>query len=182
MTTNHLAHRCVRIVGVRIVGVLGAVTAVALLGAASAQAAGSSSAVCVSRIPLTISPGFSPTTGSGTLTSGGERGSITCIGRIGGHRVTGRGSVALDETYTRGSCLSHVGTGTVRVTIPTTAGVVRMVGSATSRRTALGLRAEARFPGGRFSGIGVAIPTEGNCLLTPLRRALITVTGSLAGA
>lgn len=177
MTINHITHRCVRIVGL-----LGAVTAVALLGAASAEARASSSAVCVSRIALTINPGFSPTTGSGTLTSGGERGSITCIGKIAGHRVTGPGSVALDESYTRASCLSHVGTGTVRVTLPTTAGVMRMVGSATSRRTALVLRAEVRFPAGRFSGIGAAIPTQGNCLLTPLRRALITVTGSLAGA
>ena len=176
MTINDITDRYVRIVGV-----LGAVTGLAVLGVASAQARASSSAVCVSRIPLTISPGFSPTAGSGKLTSGGERGSITCIGKIAGHRVTGPGSVGLDETYTRASCLSHVGTGTVRVTLPTTAGVMRMVGNATSRRTALVLRAEVRFPAGRFSGIGAAIPTQGNCLLTPLRRALITVTGSLAG-
>lgn len=177
MTINRLTHRYVRIVGV-----LAAVTTVAALAAPSAQAAGSSSAVCVSRIPLTITPGFTPVTSSGTLTSGGERGSITCIGKIAGHRVTGMGSVALDETYTGGSCLSHVGTGAVRVTLPTTAGVMRMVGAATSRRTAFGVRAEVRFARARFSGIGAAIPTQGNCLLTPLRRALVTVTGSLAGA
>lgn len=140
---------------------------------------GPSSAICVSRFSVTITPGFGPTPGSGTLASHGETGSITCIGKIGGHRVTGRGSVGLDETYTRGSCLSHVGTGTVRVSLPTSAGVKHMVGAATSRRSGLGLLAEVRFRDARFRGVGVAVPTQGNCLLTPLRRALITVSGSL---
>jgi hypothetical protein len=166
----------------RIVGVLGTLAAVALVATASAQAAGATSAACTVRFGLTITPGFSRTTGSGTLTSDGETGSISCIGKIGGHRVTGPGSVGLEETYTRGNCLSHVGTGTASVTIPTTAGMAHMVGAATSRRTAVGLRAEVEFPDARFGGIGVAIPKHGSCLVTPLRSAQITVIGWLSGA
>ena len=53
-----------------------------------------------------------------------------------------------------------------------------LAGAATSRRTGLGLRAEVRFPGARFA-VTVAVPLQGTCALTPLRRALIAVTGSL---
>jgi len=165
----------------RIGGALAAATACALLGTASAQAAGATSAVCTPRFSLSISPGFSLAPTSGTLTSHGETGSLTCTGKIGGHRVTGPGTVGLDETYAGGTCASHVGTGTARISIPTTGGVKHLAGAATSRRTALAVRAEVRFPGARFTGAGVAIPTKGTCALSPLRQALITVTGRLAG-
>ncbi|MDX6676099.1 MAG: hypothetical protein QOE31_151 [Solirubrobacteraceae bacterium] len=163
-------------------GALATVAAAALLGTASAQAAGTTSAVCAPQLSVTISPGFRLTPGSGTLSSGGETGSIICSGEVDGHHVTGPGTVGLDETYAQGDCLSHVGTGTVRVSIPTTAGVVHLVGAATSRRTALGLLADAQFPGVSYSGVGLAIPTQGDCLLTPMRQALITVSGLLSGS
>jgi hypothetical protein len=162
-------------------GALAVAATCALIGASSAQAAAATSAVCTPRISVAIDPGFRVRPGSGTLTSHGETGSIVCTGRIGGHRVTGAGTVGLDETYVRGDCLAHVGTGTVRISVPTTAGIKHLTGAATSRRTALGLRAEARFPGARFTGVGVAIPTKGDCVLTPLRQALIAVTGRLRG-
>jgi hypothetical protein len=44
-----------------------------------------------------------------------------------------------------------------------------------------GVLTEARFPGAHFSGIGLAIPLRGSCLLTPMRQALIAVTGTLKG-
>jgi hypothetical protein len=137
--------------------------------------------VCSSRFTVTIAPGFRATPGSGTITSHGEAGTIRCTGTIAGQRVTGPGTVGLDETYANGSCLSHVGTGTATITVPTTAGPKRLVGAATSRRTALLVRAEVRFPGAQFSGIGLAIPLRGSCLLTPMRQALIAVTGTLKG-
>jgi hypothetical protein len=165
-----------------ILGTVSAMAAVGLVGAASAQAAGATSAACVTSIPLTITPGFGPIASSGTLTSHGETGSVTCIGTIGGDRVTGPGTAGLDESYTGGSCLGHLGVGTVSVTIPTTAGSVHMAGAAISRRTGLAVTAEAAFPEGRFSGAGVALPTQGTCVLSPLRGALITLTGTLAGA
>ena len=163
-------------------GIVATLAAGALLGTSSAQASGTTSAVCSPQLSVTISPGFRVVASSGTISSGGETGSIVCAGEIDGHAVTGPGTVGLDETYANGDCVSHVGVGTVRVSIPTTAGVVHLVGAATSRRTALALVAEAQFPGASYSGAGVALPTQGDCILTPMRRALLTVTGLLRGS
>jgi hypothetical protein len=165
-----------------IAGALATATAVALLATGSAHAAGTTAAVCTPQFTLAITPGFSLTPSSGSLTTHGETGTLTCAGTIDGERVTGPGTVSLDETYARGDCLSHVGIGTARVTIPTTGGAKHMIGDATSHRTGLALSAEVRFPGASFSGLGVAIPTKGDCALTPLREALITVTGTLSGS
>jgi len=165
----------------RILGGLATLALVALPATGSAQAAATTSAACTGQLTLTIAPGFSVTPSSGTLTSHGQTGTITCTGSIDGQRVTGPGTVGLDETYARGDCLAHVGTGTVTATIPTTGGAKHLVGAATSRRTGLALSAEVRFPGARFSGVGLAGPLQGSCLLTPMRQALITVTGTLIG-
>ena len=163
----------------RIVLALAALAVVALSATASAQAAATTVATCSSQFALTISPGFSLTPSSGTLTSHGETGTVVCTGTIDGGRVTGPGTIGLDESYARGDCLSHVGTGTATITVPTTAGPKHLAGAATSRRTGLALSAEVSFPGARFSGIGLAAPLQGSCLLTPMTRALVTVTGTL---
>ena len=165
----------------RILGGLATLAFVALPATGAAQAAATTSAACTGQLTLTITPGFSLTPSSGTLTSHGQTGPITCTGTIDGQRVTGPGTVGLDETYARGDCLSHVGTGTASATIPTTAGPKHLVGAAVSRRTGVALSAEVRFPGARFSGVGLAVPLQGSCLLTPMRQAQITVTGTLVG-
>jgi hypothetical protein len=163
-----------------VVAVFAALT-VALLAVVPAQAARATSAVCVTSFTGTFTPGFSVTPGSGTLTTNGQTGSFSCVGKIGGDRVTGTGSVGVDETYT-GACLSHVGTGTVRIIVPTTAGTKDIVGALTVRRTALVVRPSVQFSGMRYSGIGISIPMEGNCFVTPLRRARISLVGLMSGA
>ena len=163
----------------RTAGVLATLSVIASFATGSAEAATTTKAVCSSQLTVTISPGFSITPGAGTLSSNGKPGIITCIGTIGGHRVTGPGTVGLDERYTHGDCLSHVGTGTATITVPTTAGLKHIAGAATSRRTALALSADVRFPGAHFSGVGLALPLRGSCLLVPMRQALISVTGTL---
>lgn len=37
-----------------------------------------------------------------------------------------------------------------------------------------------RFPGARYSGIGVVIPKQGNCIVTPMRQAVLVLTGLLS--
>lgn len=167
---------------IRIAAVLSALAAAALVAAAPAQAAGATSAVCVNRFTATITPGFSLTPSSGTLTTRGQTGSINCAGTLRGHRITGRGSIGFDAVYTAATCSSEVSSGTVRVTLPTSGGIKHLVGALTVRRTALVVSVGVRFPNARFSGIGVAIPTQGNCLITPMRQALITIAGSLSAA
>jgi len=123
---------------------------------------------------------------SGTQTTHGETGSILCVGKIAGRRVTGPGSIGFDMPYTAASCAGENGTGTVRATVPTTTGDQHLVGTLIVRRTALAIRADAQFGsirqfgGIRYTGTGTAIPVQGNCFLTPLQRALIVLTGTLS--
>jgi len=166
----------------RITGVLTTMATVALLSAASAQAAGATSAICTNLFTITISPGFSMTPSSGTVTTHGETGSISCVGEIDGHRVTGPGTMGIYENYTTVTCPSSVIQGTISITVPTTDGIKHLNGALHVRRTALVVQPEAQFDGGeRFSGIGVVVPIQGDCFLAPMRRALLSVTGSLTG-
>jgi len=161
-------------------GALATLAAATLLAAAPAHAAGKTSAACVSQFTSTITPGLSITPSSGTQTTGGASGTIACIGKIDGRRITGIGSVGYDSAYTAGSCASETSTGTVRGTIPTTGGDQDLVGALTVQRTALIIRARVQFDGIRYIGIGPAIPLLGNCILTPLQRVLIVLTGTLS--
>lgn len=165
----------------RICVAIGASAALAMLTAAPAQAAGKTSAACASQFTATISPGFSTTPSSGTQTTGGQSGTVACVGKINGRRITGIGSIGYDSTYTAGTCASESASGTVRATIPTAAGDEQLVGALTVQRTALIIRAQVKFGGVRYSGIGPAIPLQGNCTLaTPLQRVLIVLTGTIS--
>jgi len=158
-----------------------ALFAAALLAAAPAQAAGGTSAVCTNEFTATITPGFSFIPSSGTQTTNGETGSIVCVGEIAGHRVTGRGSIGYVLPYAAATCASEAGSGTVRATVPTTAGNRHLVGTLAVERTALAIRADVQFSGMRYRGLGVAVPRQGDCLLTPLRQVSIVLTGTLSG-
>lgn len=161
--------------------ILATMAGVAAFTASPAQAAGATSAICTNLFTITISPGWSMTPTSGTVTTNGETGSVSCVGEIDGHRVTGPGTMGIDETYTNVTCPSSIITGTIRMTIPTTAGTQRMEGALRVRRIGLIVQPEAEFLDAHFSGLGVAIPTQGTCFLTPLRQALLSVTGTLSG-
>jgi hypothetical protein len=148
---------------------------------APAQAAGATSATCTSLFTITITPGWSMTPTSGTVTTHGETGSVTCVGKIDGQSVSGAGTIGIDETYTNVTCPSSIITGVIRLTIPTTAGIKHMEGALRVRRIGLVVQPEADFPSAHFSGIGVATPTKGTCFLTPLKQAQLSVTGTLSG-
>jgi hypothetical protein len=115
------------------------------------------------------------------LTTGGQTGSVSCIGTLDGDRVTGVGSIGFEEQYT-GDCNADSSAGILRATIPTTAGVQHLAGTFTQRRTVLAFTVDVRFPGSRYSGIGAVIPTRGTCLLTPVTQADLLLTGSLRSA
>lgn len=166
----------------RAAGALAALAGVALLAATPAHATGATSAVCVTQFIGTISPGLGFTPSSGTETTHGETGSITCVGTLAGARITGPGTAGFDLTYTASTCAAQSSAGTVRVTIPTTAGNRHVVAALTVRSTALALRVEARSEDHHYSGVGVVIPLQGNCFFTPMRKASIVLTGSINDA
>jgi hypothetical protein len=118
---------------------------------------------------------------SGTVTSRGETGTLPCAGRLYGHRITGPGTFAVEEAYTQAACLSDRSTGRVTVTIPTTGGRTHISGALIGRRVGLLEFVEIAFPNARFHGAGPVLPTLGDCLITPITRALVSITGTLRG-
>ena len=163
----------------RIAATAAALTAGTLLAAAPAGAAGGTSATCTVRFVATITPGFTARPSSGTLTTRGDTGFIACVGKVGGHRITGPGTMGFDEQHSGGTCRGHIGSGPLRVTVPTTGGTKRLDGTLFAQRNAFVVRADVRFPGMRFTGIGAAIFRNGTCFVTPLREVLVSVTGRL---
>jgi hypothetical protein len=147
----------------------------------AAAAARATDAVCTNVITLYITPGFSVRPGSGTVTSGGATGTLPCAGRLYGHRITGPGTFTVEENYTQASCLSDRSTGRVSATIPTTAGPTQISGALTGRRLGLVEIVDVAFANAPFHGTGPVLPTLGNCLITPITRALVSITGTLRG-
>lgn len=166
--------------GRRRLALLGALAAVAVLPAATAQASGATSALCTARFMATVSPGFTFNPSSGTVSGHGSDGSLICTGTVDGDRVTAPGSIQVDYAYEGATCLGHVGIGTAHWNIPTIAGVKHLVGSLVVRRTALVILAEVRFPGASANPIGAVVPVVGNCVLTPLQGVLVSVSGLLS--
>lgn len=151
-------------------------------GAATAEAAPATSAVCTGLITLHISPGFDLRPGAGVVGSGGETGTVRCAGTLEGRLITGRGTFSVEETYASGGgCLSDRSSGTVSTTLPTTGGPLHLVGALTARRIGLVEFIDIEFPRARFSATGVVVPVVGTCATTPLTRALLSVTGVLSG-
>lgn len=121
---------------VRVEGVLGAVTAVTLLGAASAQARGSRSAVCVSR----IQPRLQRDDGLWKRSRPAARGIHHLHRQDGDDRVTASALRAHRDLHAW-KLLSR-GHPDRACHPPDNGRRTRVVGAATSRRTAFGLRAE----------------------------------------
>lgn len=163
------------------IAVLAALAAAAPLGAAHAHTTGATEALCASQFTATVTPGFSTTPSSGTLTTNGETGEITCVGEVRGKRITGPGLLGVEQTHDGATCQSATGTGTVSVTLPTTAGDRHLIGKLSVRRTGLAVSVNVRFPGARYHGSGVAIPQVGNCVVTPLTQVMVVQTGTLSG-
>lgn len=118
---------------------------------------------------------------SGTVTSRGATGTLLCAVRLDGQPITGLGTFSVEETYTNATCLADASTGHVAATIPTATGPKHISGALTGRRLGLVEFVEIVFPNARFSATGLVLPTRGDCLLTPITTALVSVTGTLRG-
>ena len=166
----------------RSVGVSAAAAAALTLGAAAARAdeGPTTHAVCTSTITLYLTPGFSATPAASTVTSRGETGTVVCVGTLSGRRITGPGTFGVDEV-TQAGCLTDHSSGQVSTTLPTTGGPIRMIGGLSGRRLGLLEFADVDFPQGRFTGFGPVLPTRGDCLIAPITRALVSITGVLEG-
>jgi hypothetical protein len=128
-------------------------------------------------IPTRLSPGFSLTSSTGTYGTAGEAGTMLCLGSVDGNRVTGPGTFGFEGTYT-GDCFGNVGSGTYSFTLPTESGSRHFTGSYTERRTGFNGPVEASQPGGRFHGVFVVLPREGDCVSTPVTGVVINIAGT----
>lgn len=165
-----------------IVATLAAAAGLGLAVCAPAQAGDGTSALCTVTLPaVLIEPPFAPlslTPSAGRVTSEGHTGTVRCNGEIRGRRVSGPGTAAID--YERwGTCAAHTGQGDVEWRIPTEAGLELLVGDLSVRRLAVGVLAAADFRDARADFAGALYPLEGDCVLTPLSRVGVIVTGSL---
>lgn len=120
-----------------------------------------------------ISPGLSLTPSAGRITSD-ARGVADCEGELGGADVIGPGPFRFEGTYENGSCQGGgVGTGRIIATIPTYLGEVEIDDPITFR-----FGPGSGFPPGvgdwtgkRTSGRYVVLPTEGDCVSSPVTEA-----------
>jgi hypothetical protein len=145
-----------------------------------AQAIGDTSARCAISIPTRLSPGFSLKSSTGTYGTGGEHGTITCIGSLDGYRVTGPGTFGFEGVYV-GDCFGNDGSGTYSFTVPTELGSKHFTGSYSERRTGFNGPVEASHPGGRFEGRFLVLPQKGDCLVSPVTEVVINIVGTFAG-
>jgi hypothetical protein len=155
---------------------------VALPSAASAQG----DLACRVSFRVNFSPGVSLVPSSGTLTTGGETGTINCEGEINGQRVIAGGPFSFDGRYGSGllgtglgdTCLGGSGTGTYRATVQTMGGPVRFSEAVSFTYTSTGLmtggQGEVRGP--NTIGTFGFRPTAGDCVGAPVTQFTVDVT------
>ena len=117
------------------------------------------------------------TSSTGSYGTAGEAGTMICLGSLDGDRVTGPGTFGFEGTYT-GDCFGNVGSGTYSFTVPTETGPKRFTGSYTERRSGFNGPVEASQAEGRFRGVFVVLPQEGDCISSPVTGVVINIAGT----
>jgi hypothetical protein len=158
--------------------------ALALMGGVPRVAAQQGTA-CNFAADFTISPGLSSEPSSGTVSTGGETGTMECQGTVNGKRATGPGTFGADGRYgTQGAdtCASGgEGDAHQSFTVPTEGGSEHVDNDVTFTYGALsgGAVVGGEFKSDRFSGTFEITPTEGDCVTAPVTRVHFTARGTL---
>ena len=170
--------------GKRIFLVIGTVL-LAVGGMPAGQASGAGGTPCTFEYEAVMSPGLSSSPSSGTFTTNGETGTITCNGPVNGKQPTGPGTFGIDSRYgtKQGASCQSGGdvVGVLAFTVPTSSGPEHV----TSRFTATFGRVESgvifgRYEGERMSGTAEATPQEGDCVSKPMTKAHVKGKGTLS--
>jgi hypothetical protein len=145
-------------------------------------------ASCSFTTPMHFSPGISGGDGTGLLYasdtnfSGAERGTVACIGTIGGHRISGPGTFGFVGKWTEGNCVANKGAGRYSFTVPTADGTKQFAGRYTEERVGFNGTVNASQPEGRFAGVFHIVPTgtltnAETCEGKPITQASLVFTG-----
>ncbi len=165
---------------------LGAVVLVSSSPLAVAPPAGGAEGTpCSAEVDLTIAPGLSNTPSSGTWTTNGETGTITCTGRLGGSEITGPGTIGGHGRYgvnDPDTCRGGEADGPQFFSIPTSGGIQHITNDHFSTYGPLegGGVYGGEFHGPRFSGTFQARPVEGDCVSAPITKAHFTIKAALS--
>jgi hypothetical protein len=152
---------------------------VALVGGVGVAATPAKSAEpthCVAEFDVTLSPGLSSSPSSGTYTTDGETGAISCDGPVNGHQPTGigrrgeHGTFGVDDPDTCAS--GGEGTQILSFTIPTAGGDQRVTDRGTFTYGPLegGGAYGGSYTGERMRSTFQITPIEGDCVTTPVTR------------
>lgn len=155
---------------------------------AQAEEGVGSAAQCFFEFTLTLNPGLTATPSTGTLSTGGETGSIACYGPVRGAMPSGVGTMGVEGTYGVAggdSCAGGVASGTGAFTVPTPAGPKRMEGPFVVNYYSSGVGYfTAAVDGGtsNFSGAVEFSPVAGDCINSPMTTIRVVGQGTASGA
>jgi hypothetical protein len=157
--------------------------AVVIARPAAAQTSGTNAdntAHCTFKFTLYFDPGLTMTHTSGTQSTHGDVGSMSCTGRLAGANITGPGTIGVEGRY-NASCLFDHTTGRYFATLPTDQGPLHIEGEYEVFRTGTTFEVRTTQPRARGSGWGLVVPLKGDCVANPLTDAQVLMTMDFRG-
>ena len=170
---------------VPVVTVLVAVLLTGPSGVARAAGAGGSTGPqthCTFSSTITLAPGFSVVPSSGTFTSGGETGTVSCDGPVRGIIPTGPGTLGVEGRYGTkdpSTCFSGQGEGRFFFTFPTATGFGKRSNVFTFSYSLVGLSPSGFTGDGFGGGFDDVEPQEGDCVVHPVTKLLVKGHGTI---
>jgi hypothetical protein len=170
--------------GRRVLVVLALILSAPATSTAPAGAAASSTQ-CSFEMNVVVQPGLTSSPSSGTITTNGETGTVSCKGPVNGKDSTGEGTAGMEGTYGTkdgDSCQSGgEGQGVESFTIPTASGDEHIKNNFTYSYGAFkaGALSSGTFSGDRMSGTFEAEPMDGDCASVPVTKFHVTAVGTL---
>jgi hypothetical protein len=137
---------------------------------------------CTFTSTITLQPGFSVVPSSGTFTSGGETGTVTCDGPVRGIVPTGPGTLGVTGRYGTkdpDTCFAGEGEGRFSFTFPTARGPGKRSNVFTFSFSLIGLSPSGFSGDGFGGGFDDVEPQEGDCLVHPVTRILVKGHGTI---
>lgn len=173
-------HRASIVVVAATAAALGLLPGTATAAPGGMQARAADDVHCLADFVLTFSPGLSMTPSSGTYTSNGDTGTMTCEGSVAGRTFTGEGTRGEAGRYGIGkpnTCadLDGIGKHTWSSTMPTDRGPLKLGGPVD---VAYGFFQGGGIVGGTIEGKSMygeftVIPLHGDCVTTPLTKVFV---------
>jgi hypothetical protein len=148
---------------------------VTTIGSPGRTVRAASATACTYEADLTLAPGLSTSPSSGTFTSNGETGTMSCNGPVNGKPPSGPGKIGFSGHYgTKSGETCQSGGGgdyTTSYTIPTSSGPQHVTDSGTFTYGGIqGGVFSGQFQGARMTGTFQVRPTQGDCLTAPMTK------------